>query len=53
MVIGQWVYKDALEKNLKPFLWAKYPDGGYVFWSDLVSSHYAHSVVDYLKSESI
>ena len=27
--------------------------GGYVFWPDLASSHYAHSVQDYLKSKGI
>lgn len=53
IAINQWVHKEALEKHLKPLLRANYPNGGYVFWPDLASSHYAHRVVDYLKSENI
>ena len=53
MVITQKVYKEALDNNLIPLFSANYPDGGYVFSPDLASSHYAHSVVDYVKSEKI
>jgi len=53
MAIDQERYLDIIKKYLEPFIAEKYPQGGYVFWPDLASSHYAHSVQDYLKSKNI
>ena len=49
LAINQHVYLSILKDNLKPFLCSNYRQGGYVFWSDLASSHYAYSVQDYFK----
>ena len=53
LAIDQYVYLDILKKNLEPFLLSNYRQGDYVFCPDLASSHYAHSVQDYLKSKKI
>lgn len=53
LAIDQYVYLDIIKNNLKPFLLSNYRQGGYVFWPDLASSHYARSVLDYLKTEEI
>lgn len=53
MAINQTAYLEILKNNLEPFILSNYKQGGYVFWPDLASSHYAHSVQDYLKSKGI
>lgn len=46
-------HRSGRDGTIKPFLSSKYRGGGYVFWPDLASSHYAHSVQDYLTSKGI
>lgn len=53
LAIDQTAYLEILKNNLEPFLHSKYSQGGYVFWPDLASSHYARSVQNYLKSKGI
>ena len=45
LAVNQEVYiKECIMKRLEPMIKKYYPDGGYVFWPDLASSHYAKSV---------
>jgi hypothetical protein len=45
LAINQSIYKEqCLDKGLMSFIDEYYPRGGYVFWPDLASSHYAKSV---------
>ena len=45
LAIRQDVYlENCIKKHLIPFINKYYLDGGYVFWPDLASSHYANSV---------
>ena len=54
LAVNQKVYLEECVKNrLIPFINKKYPTGGFVFWPDLASSHYAKSVVNFLKSEKV
>ena len=54
LAVNQQVYKEScLKERLVPFIKQYYQDGKYVFWPDLASSHYAHSVQDYLRRENI
>ena len=54
LAINQKVYLDeCMKKRLIPFIKKHYPSGGYVFWPDLASSHYAKSVVNFLKSQNV
>ena len=53
LAINQTRYLEIIQQYLEPFILKKYPHGGYVFWPDLASSHYAKSVQDYLKSKNI
>ena len=36
-----------------PFIREYYPAGGYVFWPDKASAHYAKTVQDYLRAEKV
>lgn len=51
--VNQDVYHDILKQKLIPFIKKNYSTGGYVFWPDLASSHYANKVTNYLKSQNI
>ena len=53
LAINQDVYLGILKSHLTPFIKRYYSTGGYVFWPDLASSHYASRVQDYFKSEKI
>ena len=54
LAINQTIYKEqCLDKGLLPFIAKYYPRGGYVFWPDLASSHYAKSVCNHLESKGI
>lgn len=54
LAVNQYVYKDeCLAKSLVPFIKQQYPDGGYVFWPDLASSHYAKTVQEYLNAQNV
>ena len=53
LAINQEVYQEILKSHLIPFIKRYYSTGGYVFWPDLASSHYASSVQDYLKSGKV
>jgi hypothetical protein len=48
--INQFVYKDeCLVKRLLPFIKKHHEDNKYIFWPDLASSHYAKSVLNWMK----
>ena len=51
--IKQQLYLQIIKEKLEPFINKYYKGGGYVFWPDLASSHYANSVLKYLKSKKI
>lgn len=52
--VNQEVYlEECIKKYLEPFIYQHYPHGGYIFWPDLASAHYASSVQNYLKSKNI
>ena len=43
----------CLSSKLKPFIEANYPRGGYVFWPDLASAHYARATCQFLEEAGI
>lgn len=53
IAIKQDTYLAIIKSHLEPFINKSYPTGGYVFWPDLASSHYANSVQNYLKEKNI
>ena len=53
MAINQNTYLAILKDHLEPFIDKFYPTGGYVFWPDLASSHYANSVKNHLREKNI
>lgn len=53
LAINQVSYLEILKTHLIPFIRRKYRGGGYVFWPDLASSHYASSVQNYLKEAKV
>lgn len=53
LAINQDTYLEILQKKLEPLIKKHYRSGGYVFWPDLATSHYASKVLDYLKSKNI
>jgi DNA-binding MarR family transcriptional regulator len=54
LAINQEVYlENCIKPHLMPIIRQHYPQGGYVFWPDLASSHYANSVINYLVSENV
>ena len=44
---------NCLEPHLIPFLNRYYPQGGYIFWPDKASSHYARMTTDFLDSKGV
>jgi len=54
LAVNQEVYREkCLRKILVPFIEEQYPDGGYVFWPDKASSHYAKSVTNFLQEKGV
>lgn len=54
MAVNQDIYlNDCIKKRLLPFIEEYHPDGRYLFWPDLASSHYAKKVTDFLKEKNI
>lgn len=52
--VNQFVYLgECLEKRLVPFIRQHHPDGQYIFYPDLASSHYAQRVVKWYNDNSI
>lgn len=51
--INQKTYRDILEKYLIPFYKKMSERGKPIFWPDLASSHYAHSVLDFMEENGI
>ncbi|XP_065658516.1 uncharacterized protein LOC136083035 [Hydra vulgaris] len=52
--INQYTYKEILEKTLLPLVSEYYKkDNEFIFWPDLALSHYAKSVIDFLKLKKI
>jgi len=50
---GQVYAKECMRKRLIPWIKKHYPDGKYIFWPDLASSHYANPVLKVLADEKI
>lgn len=46
-------YLEMIKESLVPFVKEHYSSGGYVFWPDLATSHYASNVQKFLKKQSI
>ena len=54
LAVSQKVYlKECVIKRLIPFIQKYHLDGNYVFWPNLASSHYANTVVAYLREENV
>ena len=54
MAVNQHVYlKECIIKRLIPFINSFHSNGRYVFWPDLASSHYAKTVIGYLRDKKI
>lgn len=53
LAINQNTYLEIIQKRLEPFINTYYSEGGYVFWPDLASSHYAKKVQNYLAEKEI
>ena len=54
LAINQYLYKEeCLKKRLIPFIKQHHSNDQYVFWPDLASSHYAKSVVEYLRDQNV
>jgi hypothetical protein len=52
--VNQDVYREeCIRKRLMPFIKKHHSDGNFVFWPDLASSHYAKSVLEYLKANNV
>ena len=43
----------CLKPCLVPFIQSHYPHGGYIFWPDKVSAHYAKKTIDFLNNEGV
>ena len=44
---------NCLSRQLIPYLNTHYPQGGYIFWPDKASAHYARITTDYLDANGI
>lgn len=54
MAINQITYlNECIIKRLVPFIEEHHPDGEYIFWPDLASSHYAKTVISYLEAKKL
>ena len=52
--INQFIYRDeCLSARLLPFIKKYHLDNNYIFWPDLASSHYAETVLDFIKFNTI
>ena len=52
--IGGEIYREkCLREGLLPFLRAKYPAGGYIFWPDLAAAHYARETLQFLEDAGV
>lgn len=52
--INQHIYlEECLRKRFLPFLESKRDKGKILFWPDLASAHYAHSVTTFMKEQNI
>src|SRR5436309_15341149 len=52
--INQEIYlKECLQKRLVPYINENFSNGDYLFWPNLASAHYAHSVVDWMNENNI
>ena len=45
--------RECLEKRLIPFIEKHYPDGNYIFWPDLASSHNSKATQDFMTARGI
>ena len=54
LAVNQTIYlEECIKKTLIPFIEQHHSDGKYVFWPDLASSHYAKSVIAYLREKKV
>ena len=54
LAVNQKVYlEEMIKKRLIPFIEKHHSDGQYIFWPDLASSHYAKSVIEYLREKKV
>jgi hypothetical protein len=54
LAINQDIYaKHCIKERLLPFIKKHYPNGGYVFWPDLASSHYSNKVLAEYQSQNV
>ena len=54
LAVNQKVYLDEMIiKRVIPFIEKHHSDGNYIFWPDLASSHYAKSVIEYLREKKV
>lgn len=51
LALNKNIYLDILKEHLEPFLVKNYRQGGYVFFAELASCHYTHSVQEDLKTK--
>ena len=50
---GDFYREKCLKQVLLPFLASRYPTGGYIFWPDLATAHYARATVDMLAEAEV
>ena len=54
LAVNRWVYVGrCIRPVLRPFLKKHYPNGGYVFWPDLATAHYANFTIGELQANGI
>ena len=50
---GDFYREKCLKQVLLPFLNTQYPSGGYIFWPDLATAHYARATADLLSEVEV
>ena len=54
LAVNQHIYlNNCIKERLMPFINEHHSDGQYLFWPDLASSHYAKTVIKYLREEKV
>ena len=52
--VGGEIYQEkCLKEGLLPFLSAKYPHEGFIFWPDLAAAHYARETLQFLQDAGV
>ena len=50
---GEFYREKCIKQTLLPFLATHYPSGGYVFWPDLATAHYARATATLLTEAEV